>query len=104
MIPVARKGILAGAILATGRAIGEAIALSMVAGSVANLPSPAHGLVFFLEPVRTLASTIVDNAEGMSVASCESALFACGSLLLLSSVLLSILARLVSSTVSREVR
>lgn len=104
MIPVARKGILAGAILATGRAIGEAIALSMVAGSVANMPNPAHGLVFFLEPVRTLASTIVDNAEGMSVASCESALFACGSLLLLSSVMLSILARLVSSSVSREVR
>ena len=103
MIPVARQGIMAGAILATGRAIGEAIALSMVAGSVANLPSPAHGMVFFLEPVRTLASTIVDNAEGMSVASCESALFACGSLLLLSSVVLSIMARLVSSRVSREV-
>ncbi len=104
MLPVARKGIMAGAILATGRAIGEAIALSMVAGSVANLPNPAHGLVFFLEPVRTLASTIVDNAEGMSVTSCESALFACGSLLLLSSVMLSVLARLVSSRVSREVR
>jgi phosphate transport system permease protein len=104
MLPVARKGIMAGAILATGRAIGEAIALSMVAGSVANLPSPAHGMVFFLEPVRTLASTIVDNAEGMGVASCESALFACGSLLLLSSVMLSVLARLVSSRVSREVR
>lgn len=103
MIPVARQGIMAGAILATGRAIGEAIALSMVAGSVANLPSPAHGMVFFLEPVRTLASTIVDNAEGMSVASCESALFACGALLLLSSVMLSVMARLVSSRVSREV-
>lgn len=103
MLPVARKGILAGVILATGRAIGEAIALSMVAGSVGNLPSPAHGLVFFLEPVRTLASTIVDNAEGMSVATCQSALFACGSLLLLSSVLLSVLSRLVSSRVSREV-
>jgi phosphate transport system permease protein len=103
MIPVARQGIMAGAILATGRAIGEAIALSMVAGSVANLPSPAHGLVFFLEPVRTLASTIVDNAEGMGVASCESALFACGALLLLSSVMLSVMARLVSSRVSREV-
>lgn len=103
MLPVARKGILAGAILATGRAMGEAIALSMVAGSVANLPNPAHGPVFFLEPVRTLASTIVDNAEGMGVANCQSALFACGSLLLLSSVLLSVLSRLVSSRVSREV-
>lgn len=97
MLPVARKGIMAGAILATGRAVGEAIALSMVSGSVANQPSPSHGLVFFLEPVRTLASTIVDNSEGMSVPSCESALFACGALLLLSSVVLSIFARLVVS-------
>lgn len=96
MLPVARKGILAGAILATGRAIGEAIALSMVTGSVAFIPNPAHGLVFFLEPLRTLASTIVDNSEGMSVATCESALFACGTLLLLSCVMLNIFAKWVS--------
>ncbi len=97
ILPAARKGIYAGAILATGRAVGEAIALSMVTGSVANLPSIFHGPVFFLEPVRTLASTIVDNSEGMSVATCTSALFACGSLLLLSSIVLSLSARLVSS-------
>jgi len=96
ILPAARNGIVAGAILAAGRAIGEAIALSMVTGSVANLPNPAHGLVFFLEPVRTLASTIVDNAEGMSVAACESALFACGSFLLLSCVLLSLFSRIFS--------
>ncbi len=96
ILPAARNGIVAGAILAAGRAIGEAIALSMVTGSVANLPNPAHGLVFFLEPVRTLASTIVDNAEGMSVAACESALFACGSVLLLTCVLLSLFSRIVS--------
>jgi len=101
MLPVARKGIMAGAILACGRAIGEAIALSMVSGSVANLPSPAHGLVFFLEPLRTLASTIVDNGEGMGVVTCESALFACGTLLLLSSVILSVFARLVAGGVRR---
>ncbi|MFZ5899577.1 MAG: phosphate ABC transporter permease subunit PstC [Bacillota bacterium] len=95
LIPAARKGILAGAILATGRAIGEAIALSMVTGSVAHLPSPTHGLVFFLEPVRTLASTIVDNGEGMGAVTCESALFACGSLLLISCLLLNLCARFV---------
>lgn len=98
LLPTARKGILAGAILATGRAIGEAIALSMVTGSVANLPSPAHGLVFFLEPLRTLASAIVDNAEGMGAPTIESALFACASILLLTSVALSLFARLVSQT------
>jgi len=101
LLPAARNGILAGAILATGRAIGEAIALSMVTGSVANLPGASHGLVFFLEPVRTLASTIIDNSEGMSAITCESALFACASFLLVSSVLLSIFARLISSGLRR---
>lgn len=101
MLPVARPGIIAGAILAAGRAIGEAIALSMVSGSVSYLPDIKHGLVFLLEPVRTMASTIVDNGEGMSVASTESALFTLGILLLLSSIGLSISARLVSITVSK---
>ncbi len=101
MLPVARPGIVAGAILAAGRAVGEAIALSMVSGSVAFLPDIRHGLVFFLEPLRTMASTIVDNGEGMSVISTESALFTLGTLLLLSSMLLSISAKLVARSVSK---
>ena len=99
MLPVARPGIAAGAILAAGRAIGEAIALSMVSGSVSYLPDIGHGLVFFLEPVRTMASTIVDNGEGMSVMSTESALFTLGVMLLLSSIGLSVAAKLVSRRV-----
>ncbi len=101
MLPVARQGIVAGAILATGRAIGEAIALSMVSGGVANLPDFQHGLVFFLEPVRTLASAIVNNSEGMLVPSCQSALFACATLLLISSMALSVMAILVSGLVRK---
>ena len=95
LIPTARKGIIAGLVLAAGRAMGEAIALSMVTGSVANLPSTSHGFVFFLEPMRTLASTIVDNAEGMGVPAIESALFACATLLLFSCILLSLFSRLI---------
>ncbi len=102
MLPAARRGILAGGILATGRAIGEAIALSMVSGAVATMPDFHHGLVFFLEPVRTLASAIVTNSEGMLIPSCQSALFACATLLLLSSVVLSLLARFVSGLVQKE--
>lgn len=101
MLPVARPGIVAGAILAAGRAVGEAIALSMVSGSVAYLPDIGHGPVFFLEPVRTMASTIVDNGEGMSVVSTESALFTLGVLLLLSSIGLSVSAKLVARRVGK---
>lgn len=37
-IPAARSGILAGVVLGVGRAIGETMAVIMVAGNVANLP------------------------------------------------------------------
>ena len=38
-IPAAKSGILAGVILGVGRAIGETMAVIMVAGNVANMPS-----------------------------------------------------------------
>ncbi len=42
--------------------------LAMVTGSVGFAPNPIDGLIFFAEPARPLAATIVDNAEGLSVA------------------------------------
>lgn len=38
-VPAARSGIAAAAVLGIGRAIGEAMAIMMVAGNVANMPS-----------------------------------------------------------------
>ena len=38
-IPAARSGILSGVILGVGRAIGETMAVIMVAGNVANMPT-----------------------------------------------------------------
>ena len=63
----ARPAIIAAAVLATARALGEAIMLSMVSGSVGFAPNPLDGITFFFEPTRPLAATIVDNAEGLSV-------------------------------------
>jgi phosphate transport system permease protein len=96
MLPAAWKGILAGAILAAAKAMGEAVAMAMVTGSVAHLPSLRHGWVFFLEPLRTLPAAIIDNAEGMTVPSIQSALFACASVLLVSCACLSFFSRLVT--------
>jgi len=69
-IPAARSGILAGAILGVGRAIGETMAVIMVAGNVANMPS-------LLGTVRLLTTGI---AMEMSYASGlhREALFAIG--------------------------
>lgn len=46
-LPAAKSGILAAAVLGTGRAIGEAMAVMMVSGNVANMPR-LFGSVRFL--------------------------------------------------------
>jgi ABC-type phosphate transport system permease subunit len=84
-----RPAIVAAAVLATARALGEAIMLSMVSGSAGFAPNPLDGLTFFFEPTRPLAATIVDNAEGLSVVPFGETLYALAALLLLSSMFLS---------------
>ncbi len=89
-VHASRPAIVAAAVLATARALGEAIMLSMVSGSVGFSPNPLDGITFFLEPVRPLAATIVDNAEGLSVKPFGQMIYAFAALLLLSSLVLSI--------------
>jgi phosphate transport system permease protein len=94
-IPAATPGLIAGLMLAAARAVGEAIALSMVAGSLALTPSMKNGpLYYLLTPVRTMASTIVETGgEAMSIDSIQGALFGLATLLLLFSLALSLAAR-----------
>jgi phosphate ABC transporter permease protein PstC len=88
-VRAARPAIVAAVVLATARALGEAIMLSMVSGSVGFAPNPLDGLTFFLEPTRPLAATIVDNAEGLSVAPFGQTIYAFAAVLLVSSAFLS---------------
>lgn len=53
MLPAAKSGILAGIILGIGRAIGETMAVIMVAGNQARIPTS------ILKGVRTLTTNIV---------------------------------------------
>ena len=53
----ARPGLIAAATLALARALGEALAVEMVAGNVPNLPYS------LLQPVRTLTATLVQEFE-----------------------------------------
>ena len=94
-VPSAAPGLLAGVVLSAARAIGEAIALSMVAGSIAFLPSLEWGAKYFpFMPVRTMASAIVETGgEAMSIPDIEAALFGLAALLLLASLSLSLMAR-----------
>jgi phosphate ABC transporter permease protein PstC len=86
-----RPAIIAAVVLSTARALGEAIMLSLVAGSAQSFsPNPLDGVYFFLEPVHPLAATIVDNAEALSATPLKQTIYAFAALLLLSSAVLSI--------------
>jgi phosphate transport system permease protein len=89
-VRTARPAIIAAAVLATARALGEAIMLSMVSGSAGFAPNPLDGITFFFEPARPLAATIVDNAEGLSVAPFGQTMYAFAAILLVSSMFLSL--------------
>ncbi len=52
MLQAARSGIVAGVILGMGRAIGETMAVIMVAGNAVEIPARSS------DPVRTLTSNI----------------------------------------------
>ena len=52
MLPAAKSGILSAVLLGLGRAVGETMAVIMVAGNVAQMPK-------LLEPVRFLTTAIV---------------------------------------------
>jgi phosphate transport system permease protein len=86
----ARPALIAGTVLATARAVGESVMLSMVSGSVGFAPNPADGLIFLFEPSRGLAPTILHNTDELSSPPMKHTLFAIAAVLLVSSVALSL--------------
>lgn len=46
IVPAAKSGIITAVVLGTGRAIGEAMAISLVSGSSVNLPLPFNSVRF----------------------------------------------------------
>jgi phosphate transport system permease protein len=90
LFPAARSGIVASIILGMGRAIGETMAVIMVAGNAVHIPGSV------LAPVRTLTSNI---ALEMGYASGEhrEALFATGVILFVIIMILNTIANATSS-------
>ena len=102
VLPCARSGITAGVILGAGRGIGEAIAVSMVCGGLGFLPRLELGFVNFLAPTLPLAAAIINKTEAMGSYAVESALFACGAILLVIGAFLSMCAKLVEQGVRKQ--
>jgi phosphate transport system permease protein len=97
----ARPAILAATVLATARALGEAIMLSMVAGSRGFAANPLDGTTFLFEPVRPLAATIIAYLDGLSVVPLEQTLYAMAAVLLVSCALLSLAAWAIKQPMKR---
>jgi len=89
-VRAARPAIVAAAVLACARALGEAVALSMVSGSRGFSPNPLDGLTYIFEPIRPLAASMVENVDAMNAPAVRSSIYAFALLLLLSSLVLSI--------------
>jgi ABC-type phosphate transport system permease subunit len=89
-VRTARPAIVAGTVLAVARAIGEAVMLAMISGSVGFAPNPADGFIFVFEPSRPLAPTIVKNIDQLSSPPANATLFAIAAVLLFSAALLSL--------------
>jgi len=89
VLPAARSGIIAGIILGLGRAVGETMAVIMIAGNSVIIPNS------ILDPVRTLTSNI---ALEMSFATGEhrQALFATGIVLFVIIMILNISANFIA--------
>jgi phosphate transport system permease protein len=85
VLPAARSGILASFILGMGRAIGETMAVIMVAGNALKIPSSP------LDPLRTLTSNIALELA-YATGDHRSALFSTGIVLLVIIMLLNLIA------------
>ncbi|HEX3520149.1 MAG TPA: phosphate ABC transporter permease subunit PstC [Solirubrobacteraceae bacterium] len=82
--------IAAATVLATARALGEAVMLAMVSGSRGFAANPLDGLTFLFEPVRPLAASILQESEGLTIGPLAHTIYAMGAVLLVSATMLSL--------------
>jgi phosphate transport system permease protein len=95
VLPAARSGLVAAVILGMGRAVGETMAVVMVAGNAVQLPrSP-------LDPVRTLTANLALEM-GYASGDHRAALFATGVVLFSIIVIMNVLAGLARSARRRR--
>ena len=86
-LPAASSGILAAIMLGIGRVVGETMAVLMITGNAAVMPTS------FLQPVRTLTATIAaEMGEAVGGSGHYYALFAIGIVLFIISFIINLLA------------
>ncbi|MDR0971168.1 MAG: phosphate ABC transporter permease subunit PstC [Bacteroidales bacterium] len=92
IIPYSISGITAGVVLGIGRAIGETMAVLMVTGNAAVIPTT------LLEPVRTIPATIAaELGEAPKGGAHYEALFALGCILFIFTLVINLIVEYISS-------
>jgi len=92
LLPQAWPGIRAAILLASGRALGETMAVMLVVGSIDRLPQPWYNL---LQPAQTLTARIGREVGEAAFGSIHfAALMACGMVLALIGLAITMLAHL----------
>jgi phosphate transport system permease protein len=98
VLPKARSGLMAGIVLGASRAIGETMAVLMVVGNVANLPTS------IFDPAYPLPALIANNyGEMLSIPLYDAALMTAALILLLAVMVINILAVFILRRITREV-
>lgn len=98
LVPAARSGIITGVILGMGRAIGETMAVLMVAGNQPTIPTEG-----FRSRVRTLTMAVV-NDMGYAAADHRVALFTTAIVLFVFIMLLFVTTRIITRRSAIQVR
>ena len=97
VLPYCRSGIVGGAMLGLGRAIGETIAVTILIGDTPNMPSHLFGQGYSL-------AAVIANEFGEAQGLHRSALFAAGLVLFVLTLLVNGVARLLVLRASRPQR
>jgi phosphate transport system permease protein len=98
VLPKARAGLMAGIVLGASRAIGETMAVLMVVGNVAKLPSS------IFDPAYPLPALIANNyGEMLSIPLYDSALMTAALILLVAVIAINILAAFILRRITRAV-
>jgi phosphate transport system permease protein len=97
VLPKARPGLIAGVVLGASRAIGETMAVLMVVGNVAKLPSSIFDAAY------PLPALIANNyGEMLSIPLYDAALMTAGLILLLVIIIINVVATLILRRLTKE--
>jgi phosphate transport system permease protein len=90
LLPAAKNGLLAAALLGIGRSVGETMAVLMATGHSVQIPTS------ILDPVRTLTATIAaELGEAVEGGNHYRVLFAIGTMLMIIAMIVNLTADLV---------